>query len=156
MSKQDIGTLLDVIEYAQCAAHDFITDVDAGVKEGIYDNDAANKESVETAEGVVSATEELLEMWGQARKVRRTPFTHEDLLKLKDRETQSVVHVEGVVAITVDCLMAGIDAFNDHVSEALIGRGELLQDIQYDLVSADPINDELFFWIEGDVDLEDW
>lgn len=52
--------------------------------------------------------------------------------------------------------MCGIDAFNDTVSEALIGRGELLQDIQYNLVSADPINDELFFFIEGDVDLEDW
>lgn len=87
--------------------------------------------------------------------VLRKPLTLKELRALKVSDDDNVVRVSGTVAITVDQMLnRDIESFNTFISLALIGR-DILSNILYDLAGSDPKEDELFFYVEGDLDLND-
>ena len=73
-----------------------------------------------------------LERIGKGERVLDEPLSEEEIKKAHEKDKT----VEGIVRVDIDDVMVDIDAFNDIISEKLVGNG-LLTDIFFQVIDVD-------------------
>ena len=81
----------------------------------------------------------------------RKPLSIEQIRKQSKANEKDGGGIEGIICMTLNEIIdiMGISVFDDLLSMRLTGT-ELLQEIQYELICADLVNDILYFRVEGD------